>query len=88
MTQFPSCACRTLRRVLRFTREASLSDRVLKPLHPSDSANDGSPRSRFRPLQRVPRSIVEQLMRQIMHYGQIARRAPSSLQKIRLRLTH
>ena len=24
-----------------------MSDRVLKPLHPSDSANDGSPRSRF-----------------------------------------
>jgi hypothetical protein len=27
--------------------EASLSDRVLKPFHPSDSASDGSPRSRF-----------------------------------------
>ena len=24
-----------------------MSDRVLKPLHPSDSASDGSPRSRF-----------------------------------------
>ena len=39
-----SAYCRKpLRRFLRFTREASLSDRVLKPLHPSDSASDGSP---------------------------------------------
>jgi hypothetical protein len=37
---------------------SELSDRAVKPLHPSDSASDGSPRSRFWPLQRVPRSIV------------------------------
>ena len=38
-----SAYCRKpLRRFLRFTREASLSDRVLKPWHPSDSASDGS----------------------------------------------
>jgi hypothetical protein len=55
------------------TLEASLSDRALKPLHPSDSASGGSPdRASDRCSVCLGRS--SSMMQQIMHYDAEFRR--------------